>query len=173
MKAIRLTIAAVTLSLSSFIASAQTTAPVLTAYYNVKDALVSTDAAKAKTSAAELVAALGKVNAANLSATDKKAMATAKTKAADISKSNDVDTQREAFEGLSTSMIALAKATKPAKRMARSGRSAGAVPAPTYVQFCPMAADGKGASWLSDKKEVRNPYYGDKMLKCGSVKEEI
>ena len=158
MKTIRLTIAAVTLSLSSFIASAQTTAPALTAYYNVKDALVSTDAAKAKTSAAELVAALDKVNAANLSATDKKAMATAKTKAADISKSTDVDVQREAFEGLSTSMIALAKATKPAK---------------TYVQFCPMAAEGKGASWLSDKKEVRNPYYGDKMLKCGSVKEEI
>lgn len=163
MKTIRLTIAAVTLSLSSFIASAQTTAPALTAYYNVKDALVSTDAAKAKTSAAELVAALGKVNAANLSATDKKAMATAKTKAADISKSTDVDTQREAFEGLSTSMIALAKATKPAKRGA----------APTYVQFCPMAAEGKGASWLSSTREVRNPYYGDKMLKCGSVKEEI
>ncbi|NID13562.1 DUF3347 domain-containing protein [Fibrivirga algicola] len=158
MKTIRLTIAAVTLSLSSFIASAQTTAPALTAYYNVKDALVSTDAAKAKTSAAELVAALGQVNAANLSATDKKAMATAKTKAADISKSTDVDVQREAFEGLSTSMIALAKATKPAK---------------TYVQYCPMAAEGKGASWLSDKREVRNPYYGDKMLKCGSVKEEI
>lgn len=163
MKTIRLTIAAVTLSLSSFIASVQTTAPALTAYYNVKDALVSTDAAKAKTSAAELVAALDKVNAANLSATDKKAMATAKTKAADISKSTDVDTQREAFEGLSTSMIALAKATKPAKRGA----------APTYVQFCPMAAEGKGASWLSSTREVRNPYYGDKMLKCGSVKEEI
>jgi hypothetical protein len=158
MKTIRLTIAAVTLSLSSFIASAQTTAPALTAYYNVKDALVATDAAKAQSSAAELVASLGKVNAANLSATDKKAMATAKTKAADISKSTDVDVQREAFEGLSTSMIALAKATKPAK---------------TYVQFCPMAAEGKGASWLSSTREVRNPYYGDKMLKCGSVKEEI
>jgi hypothetical protein len=36
-----------------------------------------------------------------------------------------------------------------------------------------MAADGKGASWLSDKREVRNPYYGDKMLTCGSVKESI
>lgn len=163
MKTIRLIIAAVTLSLGSFVASAQTTAPALTAYYNVKDALVATDAAKAKTSAAELVAALGKVNAANLSATDKKALAAAKTKAAAISKSADVDVQRDAFEGLSMGIITLAKATKPAKRGA----------APTYVQFCPMAAAGKGASWLSDKREVRNPYYGDKMLKCGSVKEEI
>jgi uncharacterized protein YbjT (DUF2867 family) len=105
-----------------------------------------------------LVYALGKVDPAKLSVTDKKALVTAKSKAAAISKSTDVNAQREQFEALSTSMIALAKATKPAK---------------TYVQFCPMAAEGKGASWLSATREVRNPYYGDKMLKCGSVKEEI
>lgn len=158
MKTIRLIIVALNLSLISLVASAQTTAPTLTAYYQVKDALVATDAAKAKTSATALVAALGKVDAANLSVVDKKALVTAKTKAIAIGKSTNVDVQRKQFEGLSSSMIALAKATKPAK---------------TYVQFCPMAAEGKGASWLSDKREVRNPYYGDKMLKCGSVKEEI
>lgn len=163
MKTIRLTIAAVTLSLGSFIASAQTTAPALTAYLTVKDALVATDGAKAKTGATTLSSTLGKVDAAKLSAADKKALAMAKTNALAISKTTDVDTQREAFEGLSNSMITLSKATKTAKRKA----------APTYVQYCPMAADGKGAFWLSDKKEVRNPYYGDKMLKCGSVKEEI
>lgn len=146
------------LSLVSLVASAQTTAPALTAYYQVKDALVATDAAKAKTGAAALVAALGKVDAAKLTAVDKKALATAKINAMAIGKSTSVDAQRKQFEGLSSSMIALAKATKPAK---------------TYVQFCPMAAEGKGAFWLSDKREVRNPYYGDKMLKCGSVKEEI
>ncbi len=158
MKTIRLTIAVLSLSLTSLVASSQTTASALTAYYSVKDALVATDAAKAKTGATSLVAALGKVDVAKLSDNDKKALATAKIKAATISKSTDVDAQREAFESLSTSMITLAKSTKPAK---------------TYVQFCPMAAEGKGASWLSDKREVRNPYYGDKMLKCGSVKEEI
>ena len=158
MKTIRLSVVALGLFIGSLSASAQTTAPALTAYYSVKDALVATDAAKAKTSATALVSALSKVNAAKLSATDKKALVTAKTKATAISKSADVDVQREQFEELSLSMIALAKATKPAK---------------TFVQFCPMAANGQGASWLSDKKEVRNPYYGDKMLKCGSVKEEI
>jgi len=158
MKTIQLIIAALSLSLISLVASAQTTAPALTAYYQVKDALVATDAAKAKTSATVLVAALGKVDAANLSAANKKALTNAKANASAIGKSTNVDAQRKQFEGLSSSMIALAKATKPAK---------------TYVQFCPMAAAGKGASWLSDKREVRNPYYGDKMLKCGSVKEEI
>ena len=158
MKTIRFSVVALGVSLFSLAASAQTTGPALTAYYSVKDALVATDAAKAKTGATALVTALGNVDATKLSAADKNALATAKTKAAIISKSSDVDAQREQFEGLSSSMITLAKATKPAK---------------TYVQFCPMAADGKGASWLSDKREVRNPYYGDKMLKCGSVKEEI
>lgn len=42
-----------------------------------------------------------------------------------------------------------------------------------YKQFCPMAFEGKGGYWLSDSKEVRNPYYGDKMLKCGSVNKTI
>ena len=124
----------------------------------MKDALVATDAAKAKTGATSLVGALNKVDGAKLSAADKKSLAMAKSHATAISKTADVADQREHFEMLSSSMISLAKATKPAK---------------AYVQFCPMAAEGKGASWLSDKKEVRNPYYGDKMLKCGSVKEEI
>ena len=158
MKTIQLTIAALGLSLLSLAASGQTTAPALIAYYTVKDALIATDAAKAKTGATALIAALNKVESTKLSATDRNALTTAKTKAAAISKTTDVEAQREQFDGLSVGMIALAKATKPAK---------------TYVQFCPMAAEGKGASWLSSTREVRNPYYGDKMLKCGSVKEEI
>ena len=157
MKTIRLTLAVLGLSLFSLAASAQS-APSLTAYYGVKDALVATDAANTKTAATVLVSALSAVKTTKLSAADKKALAAAKANALAISKTADIDAQREQFESLSTSMIALAKATKPAK---------------AYVQFCPMAADGKGAFWLSGQKEIKNPYYGSKMLKCGSVKEEI
>ncbi|MBW1295490.1 DUF3347 domain-containing protein [Aquimarina litoralis] len=42
-----------------------------------------------------------------------------------------------------------------------------------YKQFCPMAFDGNGGYWLSNSKEIRNPYYGNQMLKCGSVNETI
>ena len=42
-----------------------------------------------------------------------------------------------------------------------------------YVQHCPMANDNNGADWLSKEKEIKNPYYGDKMLKCGMVSETI
>ena len=39
-----------------------------------------------------------------------------------------------------------------------------------YHDLCPMAFDDQGAYWLSESKEIRNPYFGDKMLKCGSTK---
>ena len=42
-----------------------------------------------------------------------------------------------------------------------------------YYQFCPMMNDGKGAYWLSETKDVRNPYYGESMLTCGETKETI
>ena len=38
-----------------------------------------------------------------------------------------------------------------------------------YHDHCPMAQDNKGAMWLSETKEIRNPYFGDKMMTCGSV----
>ena len=149
-------------------AAAQTTTPALLAYYQVKDALVATDAPRTQTQATVLVSALGQVKANKLSASGKKALSTATKTATAIGQATDIDEQRAQFVTLSASLITLAKATKPAKRRARTGG-----PGPTYVQFCPMAADGKGASWLSENIEVRNPYYGSKMLKCGSVKEKI
>lgn len=40
-----------------------------------------------------------------------------------------------------------------------------------YMQYCPMAFNNKGAYWFASDKEVMNPYFGDQMLHCGSVKE--
>lgn len=42
-----------------------------------------------------------------------------------------------------------------------------------YKQHCPMANDGKGGFWLASEKEIKNPYYGEAMLSCGTVEEEI
>ena len=46
-------------------------------------------------------------------------------------------------------------------------------PKPVYKIFCPMYNDKKGAFWLSDSREVKNPYLGKEMLSCGEVQEEI
>ena len=42
-----------------------------------------------------------------------------------------------------------------------------------YKQYCPMAFGNKGGYWLSDVAEIRNPYFGDKMLTCGTVATTI
>lgn len=42
-----------------------------------------------------------------------------------------------------------------------------------YKQFCPMAFDNAGAYWFSDAEEIKNPYFGEKMLRCGSTKKVI
>lgn len=71
----------------------------------------------------------------------------------------DIEHQREHFVSLSQGMYALAKAFGGGKTL--------------YHDHCPMAQNGKGAMWLSETKEIKNPYFGDKMMECGSVEEEI
>ncbi len=42
-----------------------------------------------------------------------------------------------------------------------------------YQDFCPMADEGKGAIWISETKEIKNPYLGAKMPTCGTIKKEF
>lgn len=42
-----------------------------------------------------------------------------------------------------------------------------------YKDFCPMYNNSKGAIWISEKKEIVNPYMGSKMLSCGSIQKEL
>ncbi|MCK0145375.1 efflux RND transporter periplasmic adaptor subunit [Arenibacter sp. F26102] len=42
-----------------------------------------------------------------------------------------------------------------------------------YIKKCPMANNNKGAFWLSNQKEIRNPYYGEQMMTCGSIIDSI
>nr|WP_294921712.1 DUF3347 domain-containing protein [uncultured Flavobacterium sp.] len=80
--------------------------------------------------------------------------------AAAIVSAPDIENQRAAYSKLSNELIYLLK-------------KAGMTQAELYVEYCPMAFDNKGAVWISSTKEVRNPYFGAKMLKCGEVKETI
>jgi Protein of unknown function (DUF3347) len=80
--------------------------------------------------------------------------------AAQITAASNIEAQRTAYSKLSNEMITLLK---------KSGLSSGEL----YVDFCPMALNDKGASWISSNKEIRNPYFGEKMLECGEVKDTI
>jgi hypothetical protein len=77
-----------------------------------------------------------------------------------IGKNGDnIKHQREHFDMLSTDMYDMVKSF-----------GAGQV---LYKEFCPMANEGLGAYWLSESKQIHNPYLGKKMPTCGVVKEEI
>lgn len=45
--------------------------------------------------------------------------------------------------------------------------------APVYRLHCPMAFGSRGASWLQPREQVNNPYYGESMLRCGSVTDTL
>ena len=118
-------------------------------YLHLKSALVASDAGEAKKGAEMLVASFKEIG--NTTEAQKEA-----TK---IAQASSLEKQRETFVTLSEAMAELVE---------------GAVSSGTvYKAYCPMANNNQGATWLSDSKEIRNPYFGDKMLKCGSLKEEL
>lgn len=42
-----------------------------------------------------------------------------------------------------------------------------------YNQYCPMAMENNGASWLSESADIKNPYLPKTMLECGEVKDTL
>ncbi|MBI4575652.1 MAG: DUF3347 domain-containing protein, partial [Planctomycetes bacterium] len=77
----------------------------------------------------------------------------------------------DAAEGLQPLRAALAPFSE-ALHATLGGGGAGHGPALVWVR-CPMAFEGRGASWLQAEGEVENPYLGAAMLRCGEVLERI
>ena len=118
-------------------------------------------------------AAAGKALEAAIKGFDKNALTTEQKKVYDEveddarehaehigSNGGNIEHQREHFALLSKDVYDLVKAV-------------GSFGQPLYQDFCPMYDNKKGAIWLSETKEIANPYYGKKMLTCGQVKDEI
>ncbi len=136
---------------------------VVEAYLATKDALVATDAAQTDQKTGDLLTALGQVDATSLPADaaqrwteHRKIMERAATS---MQAAPNVEVKRTSFEDLSKAAYALV-----------NDFGAGTT---LYKEYCPMAFNDKGAFWLSAKSEIRNPYFGDKMLECGEVQEVL
>jgi len=121
------------------------TATVFQHYIHIKTALVNSDASEAQSGAKMLIE-----NTNNVAL--KSAVST-------IADSDDIETQRKAFSEVTFQIEPLLK----------KSLSSGEI----YKQFCPMAFNNTGGYWLSNDKEILNPYYGKRMLKCGKVTETI
>lgn len=76
-----------------------------------------------------------------------------------ILNSENIESARHAFRALS---LELADAVK------KFG-----VEGVVHQQYCPMALDSDGATWLSRNEQVQNPYTPETMLGCGEVIERM
>lgn len=122
-------------------------------YYSLKDALFAGNATTAKLQGEAFVKTANGIDyniisEGNINALLKDATA--------ISESADIKDQREHFASLSNNMAELAKVVKFTSQ-------------PIYKAYCPM----KKANWLSNGKEIKNPYFGNAMAGCGEVTETI
>jgi hypothetical protein len=131
----------------------------LSKYYEIKNALVGTDATGAAKAASDFATSAKAIDIKTLSANEQTAFKSVQGKlladANSIGGNKDLAKQRAAFQTLSESVITLTKAFKPSK--------------PAYIAYCPM----KKAYWISAEQGIKNPYYGSTMLTCGKVTETI
>lgn len=125
----------------------------LQAYYEVKDALISSNASVAGTKVIALINAIKANEKTNASKVLRDKIL---FDAEHIAKSKDIEHQRDHFTSLSTDFYTLVKAVKLNDK-------------PVYYAYCPM----KKSYWLSEGVAIKNPYYGSKMLTCGKVAEVL
>ncbi len=136
---------------------------VINRYYDLKNAMVATNATDARDAAQHLTLAadslLTVVSDAATSHTGLKPyLDTIIRKTILIAAVTDAtcEKQRVFFEAVSNNLYRILKETDI--------KNAG-----VYHEFCPMAFNDKGAFWLSNDPDIKNPYFGKKMLECGEV----
>lgn len=133
---------------------------VITAYFDVKNALVADDGTTAEAKAKILNSKIAGVPAEDMNPSQQGAWKKYADKLSfdsrHISETAVIDHQREHFSTLSKNLHDLLKAFNANATV-------------IYWQYCPM----KKVSWLSETADIKNPYYGKAMLDCGSTKETL
>jgi len=135
---------------------------IVNSYLGLQVALAGDDASKADGEFKALQSALSgpMVHGSGGTAADAKAALASLQKAA-ASPAQNIEQLRTRFEPITEHLLALVTV---------AGNTSGA---PLYLMHCPMAFSNKGADWLQHGKTLANPYFGSKMLRCGSMKKEI
>jgi rubrerythrin len=139
-------------------------APIVTDYLSLKNALASDNDKAAANAGKKLLGTLNKVDMKTIPADKHKEFMeifeSAKENAEHIGENaGKIDHQREHLASLSEDLKDLVSLFGTSQTL--------------YQDHCPMFNDGKGAVWFSENKEIKNPYYGSKMLTCGKVEKTI
>ncbi len=140
----------------------------LTSYFLIKDALFAGDTLKANSAAATLIVAADSLKTEEIKGDTSGALkATAQDFAGTISGwgkgligEKGIEAKRKEFEMISDALWSLTRTVK------YSGQK-------LFYQYCPMAFDNKGAYWMSNQREIKNPYFGEIMPVCGSLEDSV
>jgi len=137
---------------------------IISNYLKIKNALTKDDATSAAKAGKALYKTFNSINPSSLTASQKKEYVDiaddAKEHAEHIGdNAGKIDHQREHFAILSKDINDLIKLLGSNQKL--------------YQDYCPMYNEGKGAIWISESKEIKNPYYGSQMLTCGSLKKTL
>jgi hypothetical protein len=145
----------------------QSFSKLLTSYFEVKDALVASDTAKANEAAATLVLNADSLLVNEIVDSSGVLKTTATNFAAAVSGSakglmgeKDLEAKRKEFQMISEAMYDLTRTIRYDQQK-------------VYHQYCPMAFDNTGAYWLSKEEQIKNPYFGSKMLSCGETRDSL
>ncbi|WP_373072215.1 efflux RND transporter periplasmic adaptor subunit [Zeaxanthinibacter enoshimensis] len=128
-------------------------------YLELKDALVTGDVQEGRNAARETSKSLNEA-VSILQGMARDHLLKSQQMLEAIAGNSSLDNQRDHFIILNENLIPLITNTKNLREK-------------IYVQKCPMANSNQGALWISSEKEIRNPYYGDAMLSCGSVIDSV
>jgi membrane fusion protein, copper/silver efflux system len=133
-------------------------------YLRLKNALVADNSAEAADAGKAVEEAFKNFNTNTLTADQKKVFTDVENDAVEHAEhigenKGNIEHQREHFEMLSNDIYDLVKTFESGQVL--------------YRDFCPMYNKNRGAYWLSETREIQNPYFGKEMLTCGVIKEEL
>lgn len=135
--------------------------PVYAAYLKAQEALAADNLDAYVGASAELRAAATAVSVNAITGADLHAWHAAAGVLGTPDIPGDLDAARTRFNSVSQAVIDLQR------RFGHTGDETWS------LVHCPMAFDSAGADWVQRGTQVSNPYYGSRMLRCGTVREEL
>ena len=140
----------------------------LFAYYALKDAFIAGDTVKINSASIQVQAGADSLNVNEIQGdstgmikeTARSFAITISSSAVAIRAEKDLEAGRKELNVITDALWSLTRTVEYAGQK-------------IYYHYCPMAFNNQGAYWLSDSRKILNPYFGNKMLKCGEIRDSI
>lgn len=136
----------------------------VSAYFELQEALAADSSDQASQAVEKITATLSAVDSATLEASLQKIwidhLIGLNAALKSLRGKNSIEDLRHGFLPLSNQLIKTMQLFPAAQ-------------VKVYQAFCPMAFDDQGGAWLQKDEVINNPYFGDMMLRCGEIQDQL